>query len=109
MVSRQTGQPISEIEHIFQSVEMILTTPISTRVMRRQFGSLVPLLLDGPMNQSTLTAIYSAANEAISIWEPRVTVIGTHADLTKAQEGIAELTVELQIAGEELAVVVSIP
>ena len=109
MVSRKNGQPISEIEHIFQSVEMILTTPISTRVMRRQFGSLVPLLLDGPINQSTLTAIYSAANEAISIWEPRVRVIGTSADLTKAKEGIAELTVMLQIAGEELAVVVSIP
>ena len=109
MVSRQNGQPISEIDHIFQSVEMILTTPIGSRVMRRDFGSLVPLLLDGPINQSTLTAIYSAANEAIATWEPRVTVIGTSADLTKAQEGIAELTVVLQIAGEETAVVVSIP
>ena len=109
MVSRKDGAPINELDHIFQSVEMILTTPIGTRVMRRDFGSLVPLLVDGPINASTITAIYAAANEAIATWEPRVRVIGTSMDVSKATEGIAELKVVLQIAGEETAVDVTIP
>ena len=108
MISRKTGEPINELDHIFQSVEMILTTPIGTRVMRRDFGSLVPLLIDGPINPSTITAIYAAANEAIATWEPRVNVIGTSMDVTKATEGIAELKVVLQIAGEEATVDVSL-
>ena len=107
MISRKDGAPISEIRHIFQSVEMILTTPIGTRVMRRDFGSLIPSLLDGPINAQTAVAIYAAANEAIATWEPRVRVIGTRMDLDKAAEGIVDLTVILQIAGEEQQVDVS--
>ena len=70
MFSRRNGQPLSEIEHIFQSIEMILTTPIGSRVMRRNFGSHLPRILGRPLNESTITAIYAAANEAIATWEP---------------------------------------
>ena len=95
-ISRHTGEEINELEHIFQSIEMILQTRIGSRVMRRDFGSRLPDLIDQPLNQSTLTAIYAAANEAISIWEPRVEVIQTQLDPTDAKEGIVRLRIAVQ-------------
>ena len=100
MFSRRNGQPLSEIEHIFQSIEMILTTPIGSRVMRRNFGSHLPRILGRPLNESTITAIYAAANEAIATWEPRVEVVATQIDLEQEKAGIVNLRVIFKLQGE---------
>ena len=100
MFSRKTGQPISETAHIFESIETILTTPIGSRVMRRDFGSHLPRLIGSPLNRSTITAIYAATNEAIAIWEPRVEVVQTQMDLEQAKAGIVNLRIALRIQGE---------
>lgn len=50
MISRHTGVTISEIESIEQSIEDIVTTPLGSRVMRGDYGSIVPDLIDQPMN-----------------------------------------------------------
>ena len=94
--SRYTGKEINELEHIFQSIEMILHTRIGSRVMRRDFGSRLLDLIDQPMNQSTITAIYAAVNEAISAWEPRVRVVQTQIDTEEAKEGIVNLRIAVQ-------------
>ncbi|RXJ66375.1 phage baseplate protein, partial [Veronia nyctiphanis] len=54
-----------------QSLADILTTPIGTRVMRRDYGSRLFELVDAPMNDETLGEIYVATAEAIERWEPR--------------------------------------
>lgn len=108
MFSRKNGQPLSEIEHIFQSIEMILSTPIGSRVMRRNFGSHLPRILGRPLNPSTITAIYAAANEAITTWEPRAEVVATQIDLEKAKAGIVNLRVILRVEGETVESDVSI-
>ena len=100
MISRRNGAFISELEHVYQSIEMILTTPVGSRVMRREFGSLLPRLLDKPLNPQTITAIYAACNEAIATWEPRVEVVATKMNLERAKEGIVDLTVIFRFAGE---------
>ena len=100
MISRQDGTFITELEHVYQSIEMILTTPIGSRVMRRDFGSHLPRLLGKPLNPQTVTAIYAAANEAIATWEPRVEVVATRMNLEKANEGIVDLSVIIRLAGE---------
>ena len=100
--SRHTGRLISEREHILQSIEMILTTPIGSRVMRRDFGSEIPRLIDQPLNRSTLTAIYAAANEAIATHEPRVEIIRTTVDATDAEKGIVNLRVTVRALDETL-------
>ena len=38
-------------EHIDQSIGDILSTPIGTRVMRPDYGSRIPRLVDRPINQ----------------------------------------------------------
>ncbi|WP_249926314.1 GPW/gp25 family protein, partial [Escherichia coli] len=48
------------------------TTPLASRVMRREYGSLVPDLIDEPMNNTTRLQCMSAAVIALTRWEPRI-------------------------------------
>lgn len=72
--SATTGKPLSGIEHLKQSITDILNTPKGSRVVRRDYGSDLPELVDAPMNLSTLSRIYAAAADAIRKWEPRFQV-----------------------------------
>ena len=75
MLSRKTGQSLSsEIENIRQSVTDILTTPIGSRIMRRDYGSKVPDLIDQPMNGALILQLYSAIYTPILKWENRISI-----------------------------------
>lgn len=69
-----TGKRLAELEHIRQSVRDILTTPIGSRVMRRDYGSMLPELIDQPLNGATLLRAYAATVMALIRWEPRIRV-----------------------------------
>ena len=69
-----TGKTISEIAHIKQSIANILSTPIGSRVMRRDYGSRLFERIDQPINGELIAEIYSDIVEAISTWEPRFEV-----------------------------------
>ncbi|CAQ68886.1 bacteriophage P2 Baseplate assembly protein GPW [Cupriavidus taiwanensis LMG 19424] len=69
-----TGRTLTDCEHIAQSVRDILTTPIGTRVMRRDYGSLLPQLVDQPLHRATLLRAMSASVMALVRWEPRLRV-----------------------------------
>ena len=75
----KTGKPLTGLAHLRQSVRDILTTPIGTRVMRRDYGSRLFSLIDAPMNRATLLAIYAATVESLQKWEPRFHVEKTQA------------------------------
>jgi phage baseplate assembly protein W len=70
----KTGKPLSGINHLRQSIRDILTTPLGSRVMRREYGSRLFDLLDNPLNDATIVEIYAATAEALMIWEPRLRV-----------------------------------
>lgn len=70
-MSVYTGKGISGVTHIEQSISQILTTPIGSRVMRRDFGSLLPELIDDPLNGKTRLMLYAATATALYKWEPR--------------------------------------
>lgn len=67
-----TGKPLSGIAHLKQSIRDILTTPVGSRVMRRDYGSRLFDLVDAPSNPETFAEIYAATVEALSVWEPRI-------------------------------------
>ena len=69
-----TGNQIDGIQHVRQSVSDIITTPVGSRVWRRDYGSRVPDLIDNPLNSSTLLSIYTETADALSKWEPRFTL-----------------------------------
>lgn len=73
-MNRETGGAISTVEHIGQSISDILTTRLGTRVMRREYGSLLPELVDQPFNDVTRLRVYVASVMAIMRWEPRVSI-----------------------------------
>lgn len=71
-LNKTNGEGIEALEnHVRQSIGDILTTPIGSRVMRRAYGSVIPDLIDAPLNQTTLLRLYAASAGAIMRWEPR--------------------------------------
>lgn len=71
-MNASTGRALGTDEHIRQSIRDILTTPVGSRVMRREYGSLVPDLIDHPGNAANRLRLMSATVMAILRWEPRV-------------------------------------
>lgn len=69
-----TGKLLNGYEHLLQSVTDILTTPIGSRVMLRDYGSEIPKLIDSNMNPATFAKIYAATAEALDKWEPRLSL-----------------------------------
>lgn len=74
MISRNTGLPITEDAHIIQSMLDIALTAKGTRVMRRNYGSLLVPKLDAPMNDEYRMLLMSSLMIAFAEFEPRVEV-----------------------------------
>lgn len=82
MIDRTTGQAIDEDAHIRQSIGDILTTPIGSRIERRQYGSILPDLIDHPGNGANRLRLQAATVIAILRWEPRITLQSATLDIT---------------------------
>lgn len=92
MMNRHTGRALDEDAHIRQSIRDILTTPIGSRVMRRDYGSLIPDLIDQPTNPANRLRLIAATVMAIINWEPRVQV--TSATLAIDLQGNVQIDLE---------------
>lgn len=71
-MSRRSGKKLTKREHIGQSVDDIVTTPVGTRVKRREYGSLIFDLVDSPANPTGALQMIAATAHAIELWEPRL-------------------------------------
>lgn len=67
---RRTYRRITGWDHCAQSLQILLTTRLRTRVMQLLYGSDVPSLIDAPGNAETIAKCYSAIAQAIYRWEP---------------------------------------
>jgi phage baseplate assembly protein W len=74
--NRDAGAVLQDFDHVRQSIGIIMSTPIGSRVMRREFGSELFDLIDRPMTDRVILAIYAAAVTAIARWEPRYALTG---------------------------------
>ena len=85
-MSRTTGALLSSDDHLKQSIYDVLMTPIGSRLLRREYGSLIPFLIDQPVNPATKLKMMAAIATAIIKWEPRVKVrqvqLSMNADAT---------------------------
>lgn len=70
-INRDTGEALEDWEHVQQSLQDIFSTPRRSRVMRRNYGSEAPDLIDAPMARSTLADYAYALGDATEQWEPR--------------------------------------
>jgi phage baseplate assembly protein W len=83
-MSRINGQYLDDLEHLKQSIIDILTTPIGSRIMRREYGSNLFYLVDKPVNREFLQQIYAAVAEALERWEPRLNLKKVTVDEIRA-------------------------
>ncbi|EBI2727513.1 baseplate assembly protein [Salmonella enterica] len=73
-MSQSNGKAITDTDHLRQSVRDILLTPQGSRIARREYGSLLSILIDRPQNPALRLQIMSAVYVALSRWEPRLTL-----------------------------------
>jgi len=88
-----TGRTIEGDAHLAQSIRDILATPIGSRVMRRDYGSRLPDLIDAPITGETIALVYAATAEALARWEPRLTL------LSMALEDVAAGALTMRVTG----------
>jgi hypothetical protein len=109
-MSATTGKPLSGEAHLTQSVGDILGTRIGTRVGRRDYGSLVPDLIDSAMNAAGRLRLFAASAIAIARWEPRLRV--TAFGLEGGANGAFSLTIDavrLDVAQPNAATRLTVP
>ncbi|WP_108459195.1 GPW/gp25 family protein [Devosia naphthalenivorans] len=92
-IDRRTGKVIDNLTSAYQGVEVTLTTRLSSRVMRRQFGGGVVELLGRSMVPRLFSAWQLLIATAIDLWEPRfatrrVTPTGSAEQLRLGQAGL---------------------
>ncbi|WP_274626573.1 GPW/gp25 family protein [Arvimicrobium flavum] len=73
-IDGRTGLVIDNLASAFQGVDVILSTSIGTRVMRREFGSGIPELLGRLVKPSLFAVWLQLVGTAIDLWEPRFRV-----------------------------------
>jgi len=93
-----TGQPLVGIDHVCQSIRDILQTPLGGRVMRPEYGSNIPRMVDQPVTPGWIASVQSEAARAIARWEPRVRV--HRARLLSLVDGIPVFTFDVDYDGE---------
>ncbi|EGP2434609.1 phage baseplate assembly protein V [Salmonella enterica] len=91
-MNRNTGLGISDSEHISQSMRDILLTPVGSRVMRREYGSLLSALIDMPQNPALRLQIMVACYSALQKWEPRIRLTSISFESGDAGEMYVDIT-----------------
>lgn len=87
-----TGKPLNGPDHLRQSVRDILTTPIGSRPILRDYGSRLFELIDKPVNLSLRMDLIAATVDALDAWEPRIAV--DRVDVFIPRAGVAVIGVE---------------
>ncbi|MEO3480276.1 GPW/gp25 family protein [Phaeobacter sp. CAU 1743] len=102
-IDATTGKHISGLAHLRQSVRDILTTPIGTRVMRRDYGSRLYRLVDAPMNDVTRLDMVAATYEALATWEPRLDLESVKVGVSWAGSVLIDLVGRYVPTGEAIS------
>lgn len=71
-MNASNGTVLDGNAHLAQSIADILITPIGSRIMRRDYGSMLFDLIDQPLNGAGRLLLYAATAMAIARWEPRI-------------------------------------
>lgn len=104
-IRADTGKRIEGLDHLRQSIRDILTTPVGSRVMRRDYGSRLHRLVDRPLTPGLLVEIYAATVDALARWEPRVVVESVSTESVSAA-GRVDITIEgrLRVNGKPVTI-----
>jgi hypothetical protein len=94
---KDTGKPLSGLEHLRQRVENILRTAPETLVLRREYGSELFGLIDAPTNAAVRARFVSATAGALERWEPELKTTRVLFDTVNSEQvqgGHVSITLE---------------
>ncbi|EPY0179279.1 GPW/gp25 family protein [Salmonella enterica subsp. salamae serovar 42:b:e,n,x,z15] len=86
-VNNRTGKRLSGVAHLRQSVSDILTTPIGSRVLVRDYGSDLFSLVDNPRDDLTRLQIIAASATVLARWETRLKVTRVLVSFPEGESG----------------------
>ncbi len=74
-------------EDVREAIWIILSTDWGERVMRPTFGAGLKSFVFGPMNQTTMQQIQTRVQQALLMWEPRITVEQVNVSVDPNNQG----------------------
>ncbi|MFF7108115.1 GPW/gp25 family protein [Pseudomonas sichuanensis] len=105
-MDRRTGQLVTGLSHLRQSVEDILGTPIGSRRMRPEYGSNLRRYVDLPVNEGWKSAVQAEVARALGRWEPRLKL--ERVRVMAVVDGQVTLQLSGQYLGDDALVEVSV-
>ena len=99
-VDRNAGTALSGVDHLRQSIADILTTPVGSRVMRPEYGSHLPRMVDMPVNKGWISAVQAEIARTIGRWEPRLKL--SRVTVVSLIDGKVNMTIAGEYRGESV-------
>lgn len=101
-LNQNDGNLLSNEAHLRQSITDILSTPLGSRVLRRNYGSRLYELIDAPITRQTAIEFTVATADALLRWEPRIRVL--RVQVVDVKPGQVSLTIdaEVQLTQEQI-------
>lgn len=105
-----TGRRLSGKAHLQQSIRDVLITPLGSRIQRRDYGSLLPDLIDQPLTDALALQAKAAVVMALTQWEPRIRINQVQLAISvKAGQADLELAVTRLDTGTADRISTSVP
>ena len=101
-MDRASGKPLADLLHLRQSITDILSTPIGSRIMRREYGSRLFKRIDAPITGELIADIYADVVEALFNYEPRFEA--TNVTVVSMDNGhlVLDITGKYLVTGEDV-------
>lgn len=93
-LNQSTGLTLEGAPHLNQSIGRILSTPLGSRIGRRDFGAEVFELIDAPSNAATRVRLFAAVATALMRWEPRLKLTRVGLSIDPAAPGTIVIEIE---------------
>jgi phage baseplate assembly protein W len=95
--------PLGEIEmsayeaDIREAIQIILGTAKGERVMRPTFGCGIHQLVFASLSMATLGQVEAEVTEALTLWEPRIELLGVKTSVGGAEDGRLLVAIDYQV------------
>lgn len=101
-MDRFTGKPITGLPRRRQAIADVITTPLGTRVLRRDYGCFLFELVDWPANEAgRLKAVASVAH-ALAVCAPTERLLNASITIDANGAGVISVTTEEKRTGQQL-------
>lgn len=101
-MNKETGKILTGQRHLKQSITDILTTPVGSRVMKREYGSRLFEMIDRPVNAQFKADVTREVAGSLARWEPRVQVKNVSVSTTENGSIVLDLSVFDKTAQQSL-------